>query len=100
MTLDFFLNNYKLEELEINKIFIKNNKLKIVVKYNVYLELIANGYRPEMNMDIDKTFIFDVDYKNHNFKSTNIEILDYSNDILTVKIDDMVLKLTGNVEVE
>ena len=100
MTLDFFLKNYKLEELDINKIFIKNNELRLVVKYNVYLELIANGYRPEMNMDIDKTFVFNCSYKNHTFKTNNLEIIDYSNDILTIKIEDIILKISGNVNVE
>ena len=100
MTLDFFLKNYNLDDLEINKIFIKNNELNLVVNYNVYLELIANGYRPEMNMDLCKTFKFNVLHKNHIFKSNKLEIIEFSNDILKIKIDDSILEITGDVKVE
>ena len=58
MTLDFFYNNYNFDDIDINKIYIKDNKLYIFGIYNVYLELIANGYRPEMNMDLNQMDVY------------------------------------------
>ena len=37
MTLDFFYNNYNLSDFDIKKLYIDNNKLYIIAKYNVYL---------------------------------------------------------------
>ncbi len=97
MTLDFFLKNYSLDDLEVKKMFIKDNKLNLVVKYNVYLELIANGYRPEMNMDVEKTFIFNTKHDNHTFKTKKLSIVSFNDDILKIKIDNQELDLFGDV---
>ena len=99
MTLDFFVNNYNLSDFDIKKIYIVDNKLYVIAKYNVYLELIANGYRPEMNMDVEKTFIFECNHENMTFKNKKIEIVDYKDNILTIKINNILLKLTGNVNI-
>ena len=74
MTLDFFLQNYKIEEFSINKIYVKNNKLYINLSMPIHLDLIANGYRPELDMMQEKTFVFyvlfnDIEYnKNSNVR--------------------------------
>ena len=69
MTLDFFVNNYDINDFKIKKADIKDNKLYLDINYDIYLELIANGYRPEMDMNVDKTFIFNVkNLINHKFK--------------------------------
>ena len=99
MTLDFFYNNYNLSDFDIKKLYIDNNKLYVIAKYNVYLELIANGYRPEMNMDVEKTFIFECNHENMAFKTKKIEIVDYKDNILTININNILLKLTGNVNI-
>ncbi len=99
MTLEFFYNNYDISDIEIKKLYIKNNQLFLVGKYNVYLELIANGYRPEMNMDVDKTFVFNVSHENHNFtKINNAKIIKKDNNYFIV-INDIEIELSGNVDI-
>ena len=100
MTLDFFVKNYNFSDLDIKKAYIKANKLYIKAMYNVYLELIANGYRPEMNMDVEKTFVFGTEYNDHQFKSKIIEVLSYKDNELMIKIDNITLKIIGNVITE
>ncbi len=99
MTIDFFLKNYNLSDLDIKKIFVKENKLYIKADYNVYLELIANGYRPEMNLDMEKTFVFGCEYKDHHFKSTDLSIISFDNNILKVKIGNEELELYGDINI-
>ena len=60
MTLDFFVSNYNIDDFDINKIYIKNNRLYLKAIYNVYLELIANGYRPEMIWILKKLLFLNV----------------------------------------
>ena len=99
MTIDFFIKNYNISDLDIKKIYTKENKLYVKAIYNVYLELIANGYRPEMNLDMEKTFVFSCNYKDHHFKSNDLSIISFENNILEVKIDDISLELFGEVNV-
>ena len=101
MTLDFFVKNYNLSDFDVKKIYVENNKLYIIADYNVYLELIANGYRPEMNMDVEKTFIFNtVDANNHKFKAPfKLNIIEFDK-ILTININDIILKIHGDVEIK
>ncbi len=61
MTLDFFIENYNLKDFTINKVYVKNKKLYLDVIMPIHLDLIANGYRPELDMMQEKTFIFYVD---------------------------------------
>ena len=65
MTCKFFFENYDLNDLDINNIYIKDNKLYLDVRMEGTIPLIANGYRPEMDIDERRTFIFNV---NHNDK--------------------------------
>ena len=58
MSIKFFYNSYNLDENKVVKIEIKNNKLNMYLIMNAHLELIANGYRPEMDLDISNVFIF------------------------------------------
>jgi len=99
MTLDFFANNYNLGDFDIKKIYIKDNKLYLKAVYNVYLELIANGYRPEMNMDVEKTFVFLCNHIDKAFKSKNIEVIEKKINELVIKVDNELLDLYGNVEI-
>ena len=90
MTLDFFLQNYDLNEYTINKVFIKNNKLYLDLTMPIHLDLIANGYRPELDMTQEKIFIFSVDYKDKVYSSDSKIIFqkDY------VFINDDKIKIT------
>ena len=72
MTLDFFYNNYKLSDMEIKKIFIKDNKLHLCFTQVAYLELIANGYRPEMDVEYNNEFIFDINHSDIAYKNDDL----------------------------
>ena len=79
MTLDFFLKNYDFNEYEVKKIYIEKNKLYIDVVMPIHLDLIANGYRPELDMLQEKTFVFHCEEKDTKYpKNTKIEIKDNS----------------------
>ena len=73
MTLDFFIENYKIDDFVVNKIYVKNNKLYLDVTMPIHLDLIANGYRPELDMMQEKTFVFYVDSLDMEYdKNSNI----------------------------
>lgn len=93
MTLDFFLNNYDIEEFEIKSIIINDNKLYLKVVEHIYLELIANGYRPEMDLDKIITFIFNVNADNMEFKNIDKLIINANNII----INNVIINYTDNV---
>jgi hypothetical protein len=79
MTLNFFLKNYDFNEYEVKKIYIKNNKLYFDILMPIHLDLIANGYRPELDMIQEKTFVFACLEKNQVFpKNTKIEFSENS----------------------
>ena len=58
MTSLFFSESYNPDDFNIIDIKIKDNNLIMKVIMNTYIELIANGYRPEMDISQTKTFIF------------------------------------------
>ncbi len=95
MTLDFFYNNYKLEDINIERIFIKDNKLHLCFSQVAYLELIANGYRPEMNVDYDNEFIFICNHKDKKYNKNSLKKIDYNNELLFT-LDDEIIEITDN----
>ena len=79
MTLDFFLKNYDFNEYEVKKIYIEKNKLYIDAVMPIHLDLIANGYRPELDMAQEKTFVFHCEEEDTKYpKNTKIEFKDNS----------------------
>lgn len=68
MTIDFFLNHYSFNDFVINKVVLKNHTLKLYVTINAHLDLIANGYRPELDVDYDTIFSFKVNRESYEFK--------------------------------
>ena len=64
MTVDFFINAYDFNEFKIEKAILKDGLLKIYVTINAHLDLIANGYRPELDVDYNTIFEFKVDKDN------------------------------------
>lgn len=66
MTIDFLISVYNFDELEIINIKLNNNELVVDFKINAHLELIANGYRPELDLDVLERFIFEIE--NNNYK--------------------------------
>ena len=96
MTLEFFSKNYNLSDYEIIKCEIKNNKLIIDVKVVAYLELIANGYRPEMNVNHEIQFSFNLNHDDYKFNNPIITNQEYKNGILFITINDNIIKISDN----
>lgn len=96
MTLDFFYNNYDLKNLEIKSAEIRNNKLIIAVIVVAYLELIANGYRPELDVNHEIEFTFDYDGLNKNYNNPVINNVEFKNDVLNIRLNDDLLAIKNN----
>lgn len=58
MTAFFFSMSYNPTDFNIIDLKIDGNNLLMKVSMTTYIELIANGYRPEMDISQIKTFIF------------------------------------------
>ena len=97
MTLDFFYNNYDLKSLDIKKAEIKDNKLIIDVIVNAHLELIANGYRPEIEVDHDIVFTFNYEGLNKVYKNPKINEFSYNDNALTIVINEDKLIIKDNI---
>ena len=97
MTLDFFYNNYDLKSLDIKKVEIKDNKLIIDVIVNAHLELIANGYRPELEVDHDIVFTFNYEGLNKVYKNPKIYEFSYNDNALTIVINEDKLIIKDNI---
>ena len=93
MNLKFFYDNYKLDDIEVSNIHIKNNKLYLNIISNAHLELIANGYRPEMDVDYKNTFIFDINHPNKKYK--NLLEIKYDNKLI-FNIDNEILYIDND----
>lgn len=97
MTLEFFYNNYDLKNLDINSIEIKDKKLIINVNVIAHLELVANGYRPELEVNHEIEFIFDIDKENKKFNKKIIDDISYSNGVLNILIGSEKLEITNDL---
>ena len=98
MTCKFFFENYDLNDLDINNIYIKDNKLYLDVRMEGTIPLIANGYRPEMDIDERRTFIFNVEHEDKKYSNNNIS-MDYK-DCLIFNIDNEEIKTFESVLIE
>ena len=99
MNTKFFFDNYKLEDVQVNSIYIKDNKLYLNVIQNAHLELIANVDRREMNVDYNNTFIFNVEHNNHKFNTDSLIDIKYDSDKLVFVLKDESVSVCNN-EVE
>jgi hypothetical protein len=91
MSIKFFYNNYDLTENKVIKVEVKNNKLYLYLVMNAYLELIANGYRPEMDIDISNVFIF-------NTLNNDIIIDDIKDIYVSSHNDNEIVFMINNIE--
>lgn len=96
MTLEFFYNNYDLKNMEIRSVEILDNKLIIDTNVTAYLELIANGYRPELDVNHEIVFIFDYEGKNKKYKNHIVNNIFFKDDCLYINVDGDDLKITNN----
>ena len=100
MTLKFFNENYNLEDYEVISCSIKNEKLNLCVNVIAYLELIANGYRPELEVKHIITFIFDIEHDDYEFIKPIKVKNRYENDVLYLNINGNDIKIEkNNIEV-
>lgn len=60
MTVDFFVKSYDFSEFKIKNAILENGLLEVYVTINAHLDLIANGYRPSLDLDYDTVFVFSV----------------------------------------
>ncbi len=93
MTLKFFCDNYDLKDYEIKACEIKDGKLTLDVNVIAYLELIANGYRPELEVSHEINFIFEIDHEDYKFKKPVFESEVYKDGILYLNISGKELKI-------
>ena len=102
MTLDFFIKSYNFDDFDILNIELSNYTLKVEVNLQTHLDLIANGYRPELEMVMDKTFIFkNVNVEKLSFeKPYSINIIEYDNEKLSINVCNKELVINCiNVEI-
>ena len=93
MTLKFFSDNYKYEEMDINKVYIENNQFHLLFSMDVKLELIANGYRPEMNVEYDNEFVFLVNHENKKYKPSDLISIEYNDGLIfKFKNENIIIK--------
>lgn len=100
MDLKTFYDFYNLEEILIEHIYQHDNKLYMILDLNVYIELMANGCRPVIDMDMRHLFIFDdfnkkIDYKNiyaknYQFKNNNLQFT-LNGELVTIKSKNITI---------
>lgn len=87
MDLKTFKSFYNLEEIGIEKLYTENNDLYMILDLNVYIELMANGCRPVIDMDMRHLFIFK-GFKG-DIKLENVSVSNY-------RMEDSKLKFNAN----
>lgn len=92
---EFFYKNYDLYDANIIKMEIVDKKLYLKLSENTHLELIANGYRPELDCDYIHTYIFDVENSNHKFKNHKIDKYDFKDNKLLFIVDGIEILFTS-----
>lgn len=98
MTLDFFFSSYDLNELEYNNIYIKDNKLYLDVNLPAHLDLIANGYRPMLDLKVNKAFIFNVNYNDYIFnKPYYVKLIEKLDDSYKLEISGIIINISNQM---
>ncbi len=101
MDLFFFYKMYDLKEIDIEKAYFMNDKLYLEVCMPVEIELIANGYRPEINIQERYVLILSSTSTNE-FIITDIKIKEYQyvNGRIHLKINDLDPFVIDNVQIK
>ena len=101
MSIEFFVNNYSLEDNKTVKAVIKDNQLSLYIVMNIHLELIANGYRPEMDLDITNVFTSNTKFTDKEYNDEiDIKILSYNKDSINFIINGDEINCFGDVLVK
>ena len=92
MTLDFFYKNYDLKALEVKSVEIKSNKLLIDVFVSAHLDLVANGYRPELDVMHEILFTFNLNKENKKYNNPVIKDVSYDGNLyINVNGDSLII---------
>ena len=99
MTIDFLIKNYNFNDIEIINVKLNDNKLVVDFNINAHLDLIANGYRPELDMNVNQTFVFEIENIKLNIKKPyRFNII--KEDCYYILLNDNKIKIiSNNVEV-
>lgn len=101
MNLKTFYDDYNLKELEVLKLFSKDNKLYILIEFNASLDLIANGCRPVFDLTFKHMFIFEDFYEKIRLRRP-IRIIKYEfidNSLLIIANNKEIIINSKNIEV-
>lgn len=100
MTTNFFSESYSKDDFKILDLKINNNTLLLKVEMNTYIELIANGYRPEIDLSQIKSFIFnDIAFEGSLNKPYSLNDI-YYNDRLHLVINNIDITVnSSNIEI-
>jgi len=101
MNIKSFYTAYDLTEVDVLKIYSDKNKLYILLGLESNIELIANGYRPEIDVYYKHMFIFD-NYDNDININGNIMISNYkcdNNKLSFIANDKEIIINDCNIEV-
>lgn len=104
MILKQFISTYIKEENEISESYIEGNDLKMVVRMDVNIGYIANGFRPEFGYEVKHLFIFKNVIKEN--KSAKIKNVSFDSQMMfvtfedenTLKIEDCVIEVINNID--
>jgi len=96
VTLDFFYDNYDLKNSEIKSALIKDNKLIINVNVVAHLELIANGYRPELDVNHEIEFTFDYVGNDKIYKNPVVEDVKFNDSKLNITLNGDSIVISNN----
>lgn len=101
MTTKFFYQSYDKDELEIKGLRFISNTLEIVLEVTAHLELIANGYRPELDVkqvlrfkfhdvsavELEKPYTLDqIEYTDHLVLTINNTEIHIQNEMCDVEV--------------
>ncbi len=102
MDLKFFYNAYNLKDVNIININILNKQLVLTIENQIELELIANGYRP--SMEIKHVFEFHFNLKEEvmkkNISDYTVEKYEFYNEYILLVINNIEFKLLSVIVVK
>lgn len=103
MTVEFFMKNLYSEDMEIEEAYIKDYTLVVRAVLSSHLELIANGYRPELVMIQKREFRFaNMKIKSLSFsKPYKVRLESTHDNRYIISVSDMVLEIENrNIEIK
>lgn len=105
MTLELFMKTNDLKEIEFKKIEYKDNSIYAYISYDIEIEYMANGCRPEFNKTVNHLYIFkNQDRCNEYKESQYVKEYNYDGKVLElfltmgkIKIKDCDIEIKQNI---